>query len=96
MTKKIAISVPDDVAERLASEPNVSAYVTVAVRQRMVSEQVRAMQVAAGLELTEEDQRKAREVWAVTEAAITPELVAEAWDKFGPLIHARAGGSTRG
>jgi hypothetical protein len=96
MTKKIAISVPDDVAERLAAEPNVSAFVTAAVRQRMVSEQVRAMQLAAGVEFTDEDRRKAREVWAATEAAITPELVAEAWDRFGPVIHARNGDSSRG
>ena len=35
MTKKIAISIPDDVAEKLGEIDNVSAYVTEAVRRRM-------------------------------------------------------------
>jgi hypothetical protein len=32
MTAKISISLPDDAAERLSQQPNVSAYVTEALR----------------------------------------------------------------
>ena len=35
MTVKISISVPDDVADYLQSQPNVSAAVTAAVRQML-------------------------------------------------------------
>lgn len=43
MTVKISISVPDDVADYLQSQPNVSAAVTAAVRQ-MLPEARRARQ----------------------------------------------------
>jgi Arc/MetJ-type ribon-helix-helix transcriptional regulator len=43
MTVKISISVPDDVATYLQSQPNVSAAVTAAVRQ-MLPEARRARQ----------------------------------------------------
>jgi len=46
MTIKISISVPDDVAGYLRSQPNVSAAVTEAVR-RMLPEVRRARQRAA-------------------------------------------------
>src|SRR5689334_23302056 len=46
MTKKIAISVPDDVAARLEREPNVSAFVTEAVRTRMDAEEVHRKLIA--------------------------------------------------
>jgi hypothetical protein len=40
MTKKLAISVPDDVAARLDQESNVSASITEAVRVRIAAEDV--------------------------------------------------------
>ena len=46
MTVKISISVPDDVADYLASQPNASAAVTEAVR-RVLPEARRARQRAA-------------------------------------------------
>ena len=78
MTKKIAISVPDDVAERLAKEPNVSAFVTQAVRRQMVGETTREMLAAAGFEITDEDIAEARAEMERLRATITPELRAEA------------------
>jgi hypothetical protein len=56
MTKKIAISIPDDVAERLAAGDieNVSAYITEAVRRQIVVENTRAFLEQAGIAVTDE------------------------------------------
>jgi hypothetical protein len=78
MTKKIAISVPDDVAERLEREPNVSAFITESVRRRMVGERVRQLLRSAGFDITEEDIAAARRERERIQAAITPELRAKA------------------
>jgi len=53
MTKKIAISLPDDVADHLAGQPNVSAYVAAAVRARMNPSRLEEMLRAVGYEITE-------------------------------------------
>ncbi len=74
MTRKIAISVPDDVAERLEREPNVSAFITEAVRRRMAGESVRNAMTAAGFTLTEEDLARAGTELDELEASVTPEL----------------------
>jgi hypothetical protein len=74
MTKKIAISVPDDVAARLEREPNVSAYVTESVRIRMDAEEVRRKLITAGFEITEEGMRRARAELDAARGKITPEL----------------------
>lgn len=63
MTKKIAISVPDDVAERLSADDidNVSAYITEAVRRRMRSEELRAALISQGFNITDEGVARMRE-----------------------------------
>lgn len=50
MSRRVTISVPDDVAEQLAALParQVSAYVTEALRRRRVSDDMRAALRAAG------------------------------------------------
>jgi hypothetical protein len=50
MTRRITISVPDDVAEQLQGIParQVSAYVTEALRRRRVSDDMRSALSAAG------------------------------------------------
>jgi DNA-binding GntR family transcriptional regulator len=63
MTRRITVSLPDDVAEYLDKHPNSSAIVADAVRARM--ERVattRAMLEAAGFRLTPEGQAWARSV----------------------------------
>jgi len=52
MTKKIAISLPDDIAEQIKDQPNVSAYVTEALRRRLASDEVRTRLRAVGYEIT--------------------------------------------
>jgi hypothetical protein len=76
MTKKIAISIPDDVAERLAAGDieNVSAYITEAVRQRIVSERFREELVGLGFKITDEGIEKWRTYLAERHAQVSPDL----------------------
>ncbi|MET8253100.1 hypothetical protein [Micromonospora sp. NPDC005197] len=78
MTKKIAISIPDDVAERLATEPNVSAFVTESIRQRMVGERTRRILEQIGFKITDEGLEEAGRKLDQARQAITPELRAKA------------------
>lgn len=50
MSRRVTISVPDDVADQLDAIParQVSAYVTEALRRRRVSDDMRAALTAAG------------------------------------------------
>ncbi|HEV2087611.1 MAG TPA: hypothetical protein VGR21_04805 [Cryptosporangiaceae bacterium] len=72
MTRKIAISVPDDVAARLDAEGTgrVSAYITAAVRQQMSHEAARSAvdALCAELGVTEDDLAATRERVAEVEA----------------------------
>ncbi|MEV4707707.1 hypothetical protein [Actinoplanes sp. NPDC049316] len=55
MTRRITVSLPDDVADYLAKHPNSSAVVTEAVRARMQrTATTRAMLEAAGFPITDE------------------------------------------
>jgi hypothetical protein len=74
MTRKIAISVPDDVAERLARESNISAYVTESVRRRMEGESLRAALRARGFNITDDGVAGVGEELERVRASITPEL----------------------
>jgi hypothetical protein len=78
MTKKITVSLPDDVAERLAEEPNASAFVADAVRRRMGAEQMRRALQNLGFTITDEDLATARREREEMMAKITPELRREA------------------
>jgi hypothetical protein len=89
MTKKIAISVPDDVAERLAHEPNVSAYITEAVRGRMAGEQTRQILNAAGFAITDDDMERAGQEIDRAYANVTPELLAHAARLYAEITRGR-------
>ncbi|MFB9239513.1 hypothetical protein ACFFWC_28935 [Plantactinospora siamensis] len=78
MTKKIAISIPDDVAERLEREPNVSAFITRAVRRQMAGETTRETLRSVGFRLTDEGLTEAGRKLDDAQAKITPELRAKA------------------
>ena len=90
MTKKIAISVPDDVAARLEREPNVSAYVTESVRIRMNAEDVRRKLIAAGFDITEEGVAQAHAEMEAARAKITPELRRQAAEIQARIRRGRA------
>jgi hypothetical protein len=82
MTKKIAISLPDDVAARLSADDidNVSAYVTEAVRQRMRSERTGDALRGAGFAITDEGVASWRERLARLDAQQTSEERAIVWE----------------
>ena len=54
MTRKLSITLPDDVAEHLDNVPNASAYIAEAIRRRRRSERTRAMLASHGVEVTDE------------------------------------------
>jgi hypothetical protein len=81
VTKKIAISIPDDVAEHLSRVGNVSAYVTEAVRRRARIDQMRADMLRMGFEVTDEGIERWRRLLAEREASFTPEDRAAAWKR---------------
>lgn len=74
MTQRVTVSLPDDVAARLETEPNVSAYVTDAIRQRMTGEQTHAMLAAHGFVITPEGRERARRRLAEARERMTPEF----------------------
>ncbi|KXK59819.1 hypothetical protein AWW66_22335 [Micromonospora rosaria] len=67
----MSISVPPDVAERLEQEPNASAYITQAVRDRMRLDALDAELAHAGIEVTEQGVAEARARRAAVEAEWT-------------------------
>jgi hypothetical protein len=91
MTRKIAISVPDDVAARLEREPNVSAFVAESVRIRMAAESVREAMTAAGFALTPQGRASAAAELDALHAGVTPELRREAAELKSQLRRGRAG-----
>lgn len=80
MTKKIAISIPDDVAERLAAGDidNVSAYVTEALRRQIAVEKTRQMLEDAGIHVTQEGVERWRRILREKDAQRRPGM----WDAF--------------
>ena len=61
MTRKLSITVPDDVAEILDREENASAYITESVRMRQTREDVRTFLARHGYNVTDEGIRRMHE-----------------------------------
>jgi post-segregation antitoxin (ccd killing protein) len=77
MTQRITVSLPDDIAEHLAREGNVSAYVTTALRQRIEREQTRRLLAEHGFPpITDEGIERARQRRLAVAARMTPERYA--------------------
>ena len=53
MTRKLSISLPDDVAEHLDTVDNASAYIADAIRLRRKGERTREMMARHGLPITD-------------------------------------------
>jgi hypothetical protein len=87
MSRRITVNVPDDVADRLGTESNVSAYVTEAVREKMRHERTRQTLTAAGFHLTDAGLDNARRRLAEGRAAMTPDVIARGRDLLGQLGH---------
>ncbi|MET7950333.1 hypothetical protein [Micromonospora sp. NPDC005324] len=71
--RKLSISVPADVAERLERESNDSAYITQAVRDRMRLDALDAELAHQGIPITEQGVAEARARRAAVEADWSPE-----------------------
>jgi hypothetical protein len=77
MTRRLTISLPDDVAERLDNEPNASAFIAEAVRHYQHGEQVAAALAADGLAVTTQGRSRARSALdQARQHAAQPEQVA--------------------
>jgi hypothetical protein len=77
MTQRITVSLPDDLAERLGRETNVSAYVAGALRERMEREQTRRLLAEHGFPpITQEGIARARQRRLAVAAKMTPERYA--------------------
>jgi hypothetical protein len=78
MTVRIAVSLPDDVAERLALEPNVSRFVAEAVRHQIRRERSLALLNRVGITLGDGDEEAGLRRITDDHGAVTPELAEQA------------------
>lgn len=83
MTKRVTVSLPDDIANQLEGEPNASAYVAEAIRQRAAREQGRRILEEQGFAITDEGLARARERLAEADRQWTPERWRELRKRFG-------------
>jgi len=60
MTRRISITLPDEVAQRLDHEENASAYIAEAIRLRVRREALREVLAEAGYEITAEGNDRMR------------------------------------
>lgn len=90
MTKKITVSLPDELAARLTREPNVSAYVAEALRRRVAGERTREVLCRSGFALTEAGVARAHAEREQLSASITPELREQAAELEAKVLAARA------
>jgi hypothetical protein len=61
MTKRITVTLPDEVAASLEHLPNVSAYVTEAIVRRQRASRLRAEFAARGIPITDDGLARMRE-----------------------------------
>jgi hypothetical protein len=78
MTRKITISIPDDIAERLDREKNVSAFVAGSLRRTIDAEHTRRVLTQLGFDLSEKGMAEARSRYDAAMASVTPEMSEEA------------------
>ncbi|GGM18659.1 hypothetical protein [Micromonospora yangpuensis] len=91
--RKLSISVPSDVAERLEAEPNASAYITQAVRDRMRLDALDAEMAHAGIQITEQGVAEARARRAAVEAEWTTQRRQAVRDRVRQHLLDEASGS---
>ncbi|WP_091661759.1 hypothetical protein [Micromonospora auratinigra] len=93
--RKLSISVPPDVAARLEQEPNASAYVTQAVRDRMRLDALDAELAHAGIPITGQGVAEARARRAAVEAEWSAERRQALRDRVRQHLRDDAGGAAR-
>src|SRR3954470_12891793 len=80
--KRLTISVPDDVADRVDREANVSAYVTDAVRARIHAERLTTLLRDQGVTISPEGRALARAKLDAADRAWPPERYADARQRW--------------
>lgn len=83
MTQRITVSLPDDVAVRLDRESNASAFVTLAVRERMAREDTLAMLREHGFDITDGGRAQARAKIDRARERMTPERWTALRERYG-------------
>jgi hypothetical protein len=78
MTRKLSISLPDDVAAHLDGAENASAVITAALRKHFMGQTVREQLRQAGFDITDEGVEEARREYDAAMAGITDETRREA------------------
>jgi hypothetical protein len=74
MTRKIAISLPEDIADHLRDKPNVSAYVAESIRRRIDADDVRGRLAGLGFDLDDAALHIARSEFEAARAGIDDDL----------------------
>lgn len=90
----MSISVPPDVAEILAEQPNASAYVAEAVRDRKRLEDLETELARAGIAVTEQGVAAAKARRAAVDAAWPAERYAAVRDRVRQHLSDEAVGTT--
>jgi hypothetical protein len=90
MTRKLTISLPDEIAERLDREKNVSAFVADSIRRRMDAEHSRRVLTQLGFDLSDEGIADARARREAALAGVTREVNERARQIQQELAAARA------
>ncbi|MCI4067080.1 hypothetical protein MRQ36_32755 [Micromonospora sp. R77] len=93
--RKLSISVPPDVAERLEREPNASAYLVEAARALMRREALSAELAHQGIPVTEEGVTRARAARAAVDAAWPSERYQAVRERVQAAIDTEATGAAR-
>jgi hypothetical protein len=83
MTRRLTVSLPDDIAGRLDKESNASAYVTQALRRQMDREHTEGLLSAHGFVITPEGRAAARAKLDAARAQTTPAVRQELRERFG-------------
>jgi hypothetical protein len=78
MTRKLAISLPDAVAERLDRESNVSAYIAETLQRRIDHERTMEMLAESGYSFTDAEMDEAYSRIVAGRRQVTPEWIAAA------------------
>jgi hypothetical protein len=87
MTRKLSISLPDDVAEQLDHVENVSAYIADAIRMKNRREATLRMLQEHGHNITEEDLPRIRAKWGERlSRPRSPESIARSKAKWDALL----------
>jgi hypothetical protein len=93
--RKLSISVPADVAERLEREPNASAYLVDAARALMRREALAAELAHQGIQVTEEGVARAKAARAAVDAAWPPERYQAVRERVQRAVQDGAGGTSQ-